>query len=174
MFRWITKIAIRKGWKNLFGIDMDTSRLDRDGRLIDGIKEELEEEYGLIISKSWWDNFVDSINRLPRPIFTFWVFYLLILPLWDSEKFQDTMLSYAEIPSNIAQVMLVIIGFWFLSRGLEKVKTLVDVKKYKKQLEEVGKLRAELSIHRKFTDSLTDENKPLSESAIKKWNENSK
>lgn len=171
MFRWIIKGIFKKSWKILFGKEINLDELDKNERLIDAAKNELEEEYGFHISKSFWNTFIDSLGRLPRPMFTFWVFYLLILPLWSRELFQDTMLAYAEIPSNISQIILVIIGFWFLSRGLEKMKGMVDATKYRKQLEEVGRLRAEIEIHRRFTNNIKDEDKPLSESAIKKWNE---
>lgn len=139
--RWIIKKKFKTAWKVIFGMK---PKISKDDALIDVIPGEIERMYGVKIPTNKWNGFIDSINRLPRPIFTFWAFYLLVLPLVNVEKFKESMVAYAAFPSSLFYIVMTIIGFWFATKGLEKAKYFVNPKEYKKQLQEAAELRSEL------------------------------
>lgn len=69
---------------------------------------------------TWWDAFVDGINRLPRPLFVLWVLSLFIWPWWDTRSFVAYMDAMSIVPETIWSIVLVLIGFYFGGRVLSQ------------------------------------------------------
>ena len=155
-----TKI-FQKVWMKVFGKKIDMKELDKEHRLIDAVPK----AYG-IDKPPFWDTLIDSINRLPRPILTFWAIYLLFLPLFDIDNFREIILRYGEMPTGIAVIITTIISFWFGTKLA--TKTLVDPKKMLQQLQDLKKLKEEVN----YTNDIKDTSKPLSNEAIAEWNKN--
>lgn len=137
-YKWL----IKKAWKDIFGVRLKDVVFKENQRLIDFFPEHVNKKYNVKISKGMWNDFIDGINRLPRPLFTFWAFFMLILPLINIEWFRAIILLYAEMPTGLLAIIITIISFWFA--GKLAVNALVEPKVWKKKLEEADKLREEL------------------------------
>lgn len=76
--------------------------------------------------KTWWDSFVDGLNRLPRPLITFGVVGLFVWAGWDPITFTETMEALGFVPDELWIILLTIITFWFggrlLAQDLRKPK----------------------------------------------------
>jgi hypothetical protein len=73
-------------------------------------------------STTWWDSFVDGINRLVRPMFTFGVLALFVWAAVEPISFSATMTALALIPENLWYILGTIVVFWFGGRVLEGLR----------------------------------------------------
>lgn len=73
-------------------------------------------------NRTWWDSLWDGLNRAPRPIMALGVVGMMTWPVFDPVSFAAAMQAYALVPEWLAYVFLAIVGFYFTSRHLEKVK----------------------------------------------------
>ena len=62
---------------------------------------------------TWFDSFVDGLNRLVRPVMTFWVFGILTGML-------GIPAHLADIPPMLWNIIWTIVTFWFGSRMIFK------------------------------------------------------
>lgn len=94
----------------------------------------------LISHESWFDIFVDALNRMPRPLFTGWAFGILC-GWWAAP-------DMTKIDPLVLNMIWTILTFWFGSRVVFKdvpnaiaafkaIKVKAEVKKKKKQEESV-------------------------------------
>ena len=60
-----------------------------------------------------WDSFVDGLNRLVRPTFTFGVIYLFWLAVQDPREFSIVMTALQLVPMELWTLLGLIVGFWF-------------------------------------------------------------
>jgi hypothetical protein len=74
----------------------------------------------------FWGQFVDGINRLVRPLFTYGIVALFMWAAIDPITFQVTMVALGVVPDMLWYIMLTIIGFWFGGRLLEKMPTRIS------------------------------------------------
>lgn len=76
--------------------------------------------------QTWWDSFVDGLNRLPRPTITFSIMGLFVWALYDPAAFADYMRAMEIVPDELWMMWLTVIAFWFggrlVSRDLRKPK----------------------------------------------------
>jgi hypothetical protein len=95
----------------------------------------------------YWAAFVDGLNRLVRPSFTFGIVALFVWAALDAVGFTVTMTALAAVPDMLWYIFLTIIAFWFGGRIIEKapmrikaldVKQLATVIAAKKALENIG------------------------------------
>lgn len=68
--------------------------------------------------RSWFGQFVDGMNRLVRPFFTYGTVGIFIWCVVDPAAFSVAMLALKLIPDNLWYIMGAIITFWFGSRTL--------------------------------------------------------
>lgn len=71
--------------------------------------------------RTWWDSFVDGINRLPRPMLVFGVMLSFIWPYIDPVGYIDYIRTLGLIPDPIWYICYAIVGFYFTSRTIEKL-----------------------------------------------------
>ncbi len=73
-------------------------------------------------NRTWWDSFVDGLNRLPRPLMALWALWVLIWTPIDPTYMSAVYASYGVIPQTVAAIVLLIVTFFF--GGRNQVKSL--------------------------------------------------
>lgn len=66
--------------------------------------------------RSWWDSFVDGLNRLPRPALTLGVFFMLIQTYRDPIFMAEVFTAWAIIPVEVWALVTIIVTFFFGGR----------------------------------------------------------
>lgn len=135
--------------------------------------------------RTWWDSFIDGLNRLPRPLMAFGVISLFIWASADPARFAASAQAWALIPDEMWIVLGAIITFFFGDR------TLLGMRRGKGPTPE--QVRAVLDTQRSIADMLpatppppdsatptvpdtryraemADASKPLSNAVIEEWN----
>lgn len=76
--------------------------------------------------KTWWDSFVDGLNRLPRPTITFSIIGVFLWAFYDPAGFVGYMAAMEVVPDELWLMWLTIVAFWFggrlVSQDLRKPK----------------------------------------------------
>ena len=73
-----------------------------------------------VANRTWFDVFIDGLNRLPRPIMTLGVIWFIVWAAWKPAGFTETMQALGAMPEWMATIITVIIVFWFGSRTIAK------------------------------------------------------
>lgn len=66
--------------------------------------------------KTWWDSFVDGLNRLPRPVITFSIIGIFVFAFYDPMQFVTYMQALQVVPDELWLMWLTILAFWFGGR----------------------------------------------------------
>lgn len=98
--------------------------------------------------RTWWDSFVDGLNRLPRPLLTIGVLSFFVLAPLNPTKFLEIAKAYELMPPGYWALVSVIIGFYFGGRmqlkaqdmavkkdAVKAAKDLIQMKKEFRQFE---------------------------------------
>lgn len=93
--------------------------------------------------RTWWDSFVDGLNRLPRPLITIAVLSFFILAPLDPIRFTLIAKAYEPIPPGYWALLSVIIGFYFGGRMQIKSQDMVVKKDAMKAAQELVAMRKE-------------------------------
>lgn len=132
---------------------------------------------------TWWDSFVDGLNRLVRPLFTFGTAGLFAWAIMDPIKFTASMTALALVPEPLWIIMGTIVAFWFGQRMVEGMKAPkidpAQVSAVVNQINEINKLslpetKPEPVSEERYQKEMADESKPLSNEVILMWNEKRK
>ncbi len=70
--------------------------------------------------RSWWDSFVDGLNRLPRPGLVIGVHATFVWAAWDPVNFTICMQALQVVPDALWVVWLTIVAFYFGGRIIEQ------------------------------------------------------
>lgn len=73
-------------------------------------------EFNARNNRTWWDSFVDGLNRLPRPLFALWVIFIFVLPTFKPEVFTAMMSGYQLVPEGMWILIGTVITFYFGGR----------------------------------------------------------
>ena len=95
-----------------FGSKEKRDQYQADAR--DAVYSQFAQEFGH--SKTWWDSFIDGLNRLPRPIMTFGTIYLFYLCWNDPAKFITGAQALQVMPKEGWYVLGAIVTFWFAAK----------------------------------------------------------
>lgn len=141
-------------------------------------------EFRKIENRTWFDAFVDGMNRLVRPTIAFGVIGLFAHAFADPISFTEAMTGVTIIPTEMWYVLGAIIGFYFGARELQKsrdkksavqrieaVKQVVSAQKEIRSMRQQPKWRAAEISDRDYEAEMADTSKPLSNAAIMKWNQ---
>jgi hypothetical protein len=109
---------------------------------------QFSEEFHRRQNRTWWDSFVDGLNRLPRPLLTIGVLSFFVLAPLNPTKFLEIAKAYELMPAGYWALVSVIIGFYFGGRmqlkaqdmtvkkdAVKAAKELISMKKEFRQLE---------------------------------------
>jgi hypothetical protein len=69
-------------------------------------------------NRTWWDSFIDGLNRLPRPVMALGVIALFIWASVDPVRFAASAQAWALIPDEMWLVLGAIVTFFFGDRTL--------------------------------------------------------
>lgn len=64
----------------------------------------------------WFDRFVDSLNRLPRPAMALMTIWLFFLAWWDGVAFAEIMFALQLVPEPLWWLLGAVVGFFFGAR----------------------------------------------------------
>ena len=67
-------------------------------------------------SRNWFDSLIDGLNRLPRPMITLGLVYVLVLPVYDPIRAAEVFTSLAIIPPALWVLMSIVVTFFFGGR----------------------------------------------------------
>lgn len=91
---------------------------------------------------SWWDSFVDGLNRLVRPTFTFGLAALFGWCVVDPEAFSAAMTALQLVPDPLWIIAGTVLSFWFGDRVLKGVRApKMDAAKVRTVVEAVNTIR---------------------------------
>lgn len=79
-------------------------------------KEQASEFTYKVKNRTWWDGFVDGINRLPRPLFSFMVAGMFLWAVFDPARFSVSMRAIDTIPQSLWGIVALVLGFFFGGR----------------------------------------------------------
>lgn len=157
--------GIVKRIPNIFGDRSNRERYQHES--LAAAMEQFAAEF-LVPRQTWYGRLIDALNRLPRPIIvahviaSFW--YLILWP----EDFGLLMAKLALAPEWYAYLVLGVLLFWFGGRPFEKTfSAKFDRKKFEAGLEIIRKMEAE----KRYREDMEDEDTPLSDESIKRWND---
>ena len=93
--------------------------------------------------RTFWDSFVDGLNRLPRPILTISILSFFFLAPINPERFLIIAQSYTLMPNGYWALLSVIIGFYFGGRMQIKAQDMALKKDAVKAAKELVVMRKE-------------------------------
>ena len=73
-----------------------------------------------LVYRTKWDSFVDGINRLVRPIFTFGTIYLFYFCMKYPTDFAISMKALTLMPTQGWYLLFTIVVFWFGGKFIRK------------------------------------------------------
>lgn len=91
------------------GHDLDTAALSQ-----------FAAEFVARSQRTWWDSFVDGLNRLPRPLFTLGVVVIFIWSWRDPIMMAEVFGAWAIIPTPVWALITIIVTFFFGGRAQVK------------------------------------------------------
>lgn len=97
--------------------------------------------------RTWWDSFVDGLNRLPRPLFAFAVILMFVYAPMDPLHFAQIMQAYGLVPEwlaiIVAQIILLYMGGRMLEKWPSRMKgpSLADIKEVTETQKAIAELR---------------------------------
>lgn len=141
-------------------------------------------EFRTLQNRTWWDAFIDGLNRLPRPAMALGTIGLFVYAMTDPVGFGIRMQGLALVPDELWYLLGAIVGFYFGARELSKARstaqdTAVGIARVKAVTENIRELRTlrrpdTPGIARiddeQFRRELAETDKPMSNAAILEWN----
>ncbi len=144
---------------------------------------QFSDEFHARKNRTWWDSFVDGLNRLPRPLLTIAILSFFVLAPLSPTRFLEIAKAYELMPPGYWALLSIIIGFYFGGRmqlkaqdfniqknAVHAAKELVQIRKEFRQLDD-GLESTESKIFDAVT--MTSGSTPKN-SVIKQWLESRK
>ena len=66
--------------------------------------------------RTWWDSFIDGLNRVPRPLITLGVLAFFVLAPLDPLRFAQIARAYELMPDGFWALLSIIVAFYFGGR----------------------------------------------------------
>ncbi|MEJ2641670.1 MAG: 3TM-type holin [Desulfosarcinaceae bacterium] len=139
---------------------------------------QFSEEFHRRKNRTWWDSFVDGLNRLPRPLLTIGVLSFFVLAPLNPTKFLEIAKAYELMPAGYWALVSVIIGFYFGGRmqlkaqdmtvkqdAVKAAKELVSMKKEFRQLE----IEEESTASKIFDQALAKGKSTIENKIVSEW-----
>jgi Holin of 3TMs, for gene-transfer release len=73
-------------------------------------------EFQARAKRTWWDSFIDGLNRLPRPLITLSVGAFFVLAPLDPLRFAQVARAYELMPDGFWALLSIIVAFYFGGR----------------------------------------------------------
>jgi Holin of 3TMs, for gene-transfer release len=75
--------------------------------------------------RTWWDSFIDGLNRVPRPLITLGVLAFFVLAPLDPLRFAQIARAYELMPDGFWALLSIIVAFYFGGRMQLKRQDMV-------------------------------------------------
>jgi len=151
-----------------------------DMDLTNSTLEQFTAEFHARSNRSWWDSFVDGLNRLPRPLLTLSIIGFFILAPIDPERFLIVAKAYELIPAGYWALLSVIVSFYFGGRmqlkqadmklsgdHLKAAKELVAMRKEFREFREEDPKETDAGYEKAIANGIEKLQNPI----IKAWRE---
>lgn len=103
-------------------------------------------------NRTWFDSAIDGLNRMPRPLMALGCIWIFVYAAWDPARFAIVMQAMSGVPTPLWSLLTIIVSFFFVSRGLEKVSmgrvTIKEARQAAETAKEVAKAQRELEAER--------------------------
>lgn len=93
-----------------------TRQLELEQAAVAASLSEYGGEFSTVSGDSWFDSFINGLNRLPRPVLTLGTFGLFIYSMTDPAGFSLRMEGLALVPEPLWWLLGAIISFYFGAR----------------------------------------------------------
>jgi hypothetical protein len=78
--------------------------------------EQFAAEFQPRANGTWWDSFIDGLNRVPRPLITLGVLAFFVLAPLDPLRFAQIARAYELMPDGFWALLSIIVAFYFGGR----------------------------------------------------------
>ena len=78
--------------------------------------EQFAAEFQPRTNRTWWDSFIDGLNRVPRPLITLGVLAFFVLAPLDPLRFAQIARAYELMPDGFWALLSIIVAFYFGGR----------------------------------------------------------
>jgi hypothetical protein len=78
--------------------------------------EQFATEFQPRTNRTWWDSFIDGLNRVPRPLITLGVLAFFVLAPLDPLRFAQIARAYELMPDGFWALLSIIVAFYFGGR----------------------------------------------------------
>jgi hypothetical protein len=78
--------------------------------------QEFAAEFHAREGRTWWDSFIDGLNRLPRPLITLGILAFFVLAPLQPVLFLEVAKIYALMPDGFWALLSVVVAFYFGGR----------------------------------------------------------
>ncbi|MFT5880189.1 MAG: hypothetical protein ACI86X_001316 [Moritella sp.] len=154
--------------------DQQIADIDRDMASLN----QFSTEFHTRENRTWWDSFVDGLNRLPRPLLTIAIISFFVLAPFDPARFIEIAKAYDLMPPGYWALLSVIIGFYFGGRmqlksqdftikkdAVTAAKELIQIKKEFRQLDD----DLESTESKIYDVAKVESTKPIKNKVIEQW-----
>lgn len=133
-------------------------------------------------NRTWWDSFIDGLNRLPRPAMVFAVIALFAYCFHDPAGFSVRMQAFALVPEWLALVLAQVILLYFGGRMLDnwpgklsgpnkaQVEAVMASMRELRQLKQDEQQLPPPVEEDEYQAAMKDTSRPLSNRVIEEWN----
>jgi len=111
--------GVGKLWGSIFG-SKETTEKDVSKEKTMAQQIAVAEAMGAARRTDFFTAFVDGLNRLIRPVFSYGVIAYFVWAVYDPISFTISMQALALVPNFMYGIFLTIVGFWFGGRIVEK------------------------------------------------------
>jgi hypothetical protein len=78
--------------------------------------QQFSDEFHIRKNRTWWDSFIDGLNRLPRPLITISILSFFVLAPMNPIMFLEIAKAYELMPAGYWALLSIIVGFYFGGR----------------------------------------------------------
>lgn len=94
--------------------------------------------------RTWWDSFMDGLNRLPRPLMTLGILGFFVLAPLDPLRFMQIASAYEMMPDGFWALLGIVVAFYFGGRMQVKQQDMAVRKGALTAARELMELKREL------------------------------
>lgn len=114
-------------------------------RVAEGRTATLQQFSNEFQGKGWFNQLVDGLNRLPRPVMAFGTIGLFVFAMMDPLTFAESMVGLDAMPRELWWLLSAIVSFYFGARELHKIRKARPISAVVRDIEVIRKLRGALS-----------------------------
>lgn len=136
-------------------------------------------EFQARANRTWWDSFIDGVNRVPRPCFALAIIYVVFIwPARDMAGFVAYAQAISVVPEGFWYIAIGVVGFFFGGRMQMEGRSFRMTERQIQQAKAISQQQEEKAASPPSTERMNDSAfsaamaspAPLSNAAIDEWN----